>query len=224
MKKTKTLAIVLRRTDYGEADRIVDFLTPSGRVAVLAKGVRKPKSKMAGGIEVFSINEIVFLEGKSELRTLISARNAEFYAEIMKDYDRTEVAYWAIKQVARASELIEAGEFFEILKKTFMALNDFEIDHNLVRAWLGLNLALVRGESFNFETSTSGQRLMADKKYDFDNFEKSFVEGPHGKFGAEHIKFLRLLVSSEPKILSKIIGWREIFNQIYEIIQILTEN
>ena len=61
--RKKTLAIVLRRTDFGEADRIVNLLTPSGKVSAMARGVRKPKSKLAGGIEVFALNEVVLIEG-----------------------------------------------------------------------------------------------------------------------------------------------------------------
>ena len=55
MKTSRSRAIVLRRTNFGEADRIVDLLTPSGRVSVMARGVRREKSKLAGGIELFAL-------------------------------------------------------------------------------------------------------------------------------------------------------------------------
>ena len=45
-------AIVLRRTNYGEADRILQLLTPKGKRSVMAKGVRRERSKLAGGIEL----------------------------------------------------------------------------------------------------------------------------------------------------------------------------
>lgn len=38
-----TRAIVLRRTNYGETDRILNLLTPEGKKSVLAKGVRREK-------------------------------------------------------------------------------------------------------------------------------------------------------------------------------------
>jgi len=53
MKITKTKAIVLRRTNYGEADRIIQFITPVGKISAIAKGVRREKSRLAGGIELF---------------------------------------------------------------------------------------------------------------------------------------------------------------------------
>lgn len=220
MKQIKTLAMVLRRTDYGEADRIVNFITPRGQIAGLAKGVRKPKSKIAGGIEVFSINEIVFLEGKSDLKTIISARNKRFFSQIIRDYDRTETAYWAIKQIARASDGVDSGEFFEILQTALAALDDAEIPENLTRAWLNINLVLAGGEALNLEVDVHGERLSAEKRYDFDNFEKAFVENPRGRFDARHIKFLRLLASSEPRVLNKIVGGAEILREVEEILRV----
>lgn len=49
----RTQAIVLRRTNYGESDRILNLLTPEGKVSVIARGVRKEKSRLAGSIELF---------------------------------------------------------------------------------------------------------------------------------------------------------------------------
>jgi DNA repair protein RecO (recombination protein O) len=75
MKQQSTKAVILTRTDYGEADRIMTFLTPElGKVRAMAKGVRKPKSKLAGGIELFSVSDITYIVGRSELQTLVSTR------------------------------------------------------------------------------------------------------------------------------------------------------
>ena len=56
MADLKTTAIVLKRVNYNESDRIVTFLTPEGRFSTIAKGVRKEKSKLAGGIEMFCLS------------------------------------------------------------------------------------------------------------------------------------------------------------------------
>jgi DNA repair protein RecO (recombination protein O) len=72
MKRFKTNGIILARTNYGEADRIITFLTPDhGKVKVIAKAVRKSKSKLAGGIELFSISQISFIIGRGEINTLV---------------------------------------------------------------------------------------------------------------------------------------------------------
>ena len=118
MKQKKTLAIALRRTDFGEADRIVNLLTPEGKVSAIARGARRQKSKLAGGIEIFALNEVVIAEGKGDIRTIISARMREFYNEILKDFDRADFAYESIRLIARYSENVENEEFFNILKTT----------------------------------------------------------------------------------------------------------
>ena len=47
-------AIVLRRTNYAEADRVLQLLTPKGRRSVIAKGVRRERSKF-GAVNFRSI-------------------------------------------------------------------------------------------------------------------------------------------------------------------------
>ena len=45
----RTEAIVLRRQDVGEADRILTLYTPrQGKLRVIAKGARKPASRNTG--------------------------------------------------------------------------------------------------------------------------------------------------------------------------------
>ena len=219
--RKKTLAIVLRRTDFGEADRIINLLTPSGKVSAMARGVRKPKSKLAGGIEFFALNEVVLIEGKSEMRTLSSARMREFFGEILKDFERTEFAYQAIKTVSWLCEQIESDDFFEILLTVFRSLNNFEIDLSLTKKWFNFKVAEFSGDEINLESDKNGKPLQADLNYSFDFYDRVFVEDINGRFSANDIKFLRLMVSSEPKIISKIKGCDIFLNKVTDIIQSL---
>ena len=79
----RTKAIVLRRTNYGEADRIIQIITPdSGRLSVMARGVRREKSRLAGGIELFAVCDLVLTRGTkstSDLWTLTGARLGTFF-------------------------------------------------------------------------------------------------------------------------------------------------
>jgi DNA repair protein RecO (recombination protein O) len=68
LRSIRTTAIVLQRTNYGEADRILQLLTPEGKQGVMARGVRREKSRLAGGIELFAICEVVISEGRGEVR------------------------------------------------------------------------------------------------------------------------------------------------------------
>ena len=98
-----TRAIILRRTNYGEADRILTILTPEhGQLAVMAKAVRRAKSKLAGGIELFAICELGLVKSSSTTNgmwTLTSSRIVVFYDQLMLDYDRLQFGYEAIIDV-----------------------------------------------------------------------------------------------------------------------------
>lgn len=62
----KTEGIVLYRRNLGEADRIVTFFTSDfGKISVVAKGVRRPKSKKAGHLEPGNWCKIFVAEGKN---------------------------------------------------------------------------------------------------------------------------------------------------------------
>ena len=45
-KDIKTIGYVMRRTNYGEADRILDIITPQGKIAAIARSARREKSKL----------------------------------------------------------------------------------------------------------------------------------------------------------------------------------
>ena len=62
-----TPALVLRTTDYGEADRVVTLLTEHhGKVSALARGARRSKRRFGGGLGLFGVGEATLRE-RSEL-------------------------------------------------------------------------------------------------------------------------------------------------------------
>jgi DNA repair protein RecO (recombination protein O) len=62
----KTEAIVLRGLDLGEADRVLTVLTPHlGKLRVIAKGVRRPRSRIGGGLEPLGAVDLVLAVGRT---------------------------------------------------------------------------------------------------------------------------------------------------------------
>lgn len=69
-----TEGIILRKTDLGEADRIVTLLTPDhGKIDAIAKGARRLKSQFCGRLELLSRIQIIGFQGR-DLVTLNEAR------------------------------------------------------------------------------------------------------------------------------------------------------
>src|SRR2546428_1808790 len=61
-------AVVLRKLDYGEADRIFTLLTREhGKVGAIAKGVRRPTSKLGPSLELYGHVDVLLAKGRGEL-------------------------------------------------------------------------------------------------------------------------------------------------------------
>lgn len=204
-----TRAIILRRTNYGEADRILTILTPEhGQLAVMAKAVRRAKSKLAGGIELFAICELGLVKSSSATNgmwTLTSSRIIIFYDQLMLDYDRLQFGYEAIKQISWLSSAVDTPELYQVLAGVLASLNSRLIDLRLVKAWFSLHLARLRGSELNLLTDSNGMKLVEGVSYDYDIAEQAFVylDGG-GRYDTETIKLLRLLSANPASILARL--------------------
>lgn len=210
MSSLRTRAIVLRRTNYGEADRILQLLTPEGKKSVIARSVRREKSKLAGGIELFAITDVVINEGKGDLGVLTSARLVQFYRHILEDYDTMQFGYEVVKQVAKASEMVDEPDWYEVLAEVLMALDARSVPRQLVETWFCLHYAALLGGELSLTHDTSGQKLDPEKRYMHDVGEKGLRESPRGELGADHIKFMRLVNAKSLKTVAQIGGVDEI--------------
>lgn len=206
MKQIVTKGIVLARTDFGETDRILTVLThDQGKIRAIAKGVRKVKSKLAGGIELFSISQLTYIQGKTDIYTLTSTRLDKHFGNIVKDIDRTMFAYDVLKNINRITEDNTDSDYFDLLVETLTALDNYKIDLPLIQFWINLQLLKLAGNSPNLQTDAESKKLQSDKKYNFDISKMSFTEQSRGSFDSRHIKLLRLSFGLDsPAPLAKI--------------------
>lgn len=222
MTPFRTQAIVLRRTNYGEADRIISLLTPErGKVSAIAKGVRKPKSKLAGGLELLALCDITLMEGRGSMALVTSARLNTFYGHILHEYDRMDLAYTVIKQVSRATETVGEPEFFYLLRDTLEYINVNNIDWRLTEVWFRLQLAVLLGRALNLATDRDNNILNPVTTYTFDFSENAFYAHPSGVFNAGHIKFLRLATAKNPAVLRQVSGTDKVLDDCLKLLRAL---
>lgn len=217
MKTTRTRAIVLRRTNFGEADRILDLLTPDGRLSAMARGVRKEKSKLAGGIELFAICDVVIGQGKGSLGVLTSARLVQFYRHILEDYDRMQFAYEALAQIAKASSSLDESEWYDIAGEVLAALDVATVPLPLVQTWFYVRVSALLGDELNTMRDYKGDKLSVDATYRYDTTEKGFIEDSRGTVNAEHIKILRLVGAKPLSVLLQVGGMGEYLAECLDI-------
>lgn len=199
----KTLAYVLRRTNYGEADRILNLITPEGKISAIAKGVRREKSRLAGGIEMFSLVELHIRCGKGELGVVAGAKMLKYYDKLLVDLNRMELAATILKNISRLAESSDSPEYFKIVDQCLGSLNE-GVNEMLVEAWFLINLARVSGEEVNLYRDADGNKLASDRKYMWDAMSGVFYEKENGEYGVDEIKVLRLIMTTELRIVSRV--------------------
>ncbi|NEO83357.1 MAG: DNA repair protein RecO [Spirulina sp. SIO3F2] len=88
--------IILKSKPHGESDKLVTVLTPHfGVIRAIAPGARKPKSRLRGRTEIFVINQLLLVKGRS-LDKLIQAETIESYPGLSRQLAKLAIAqYWA---------------------------------------------------------------------------------------------------------------------------------
>lgn len=221
MKRFVTRGIILNRTDYGEADRILSFLTSDhGKVKAIAKSVRKSKSKLAGGIELFCVSELTLIVGRGEVNTLISSRLVRHYGNIVKDIERTKAAYEVLRMINRATQDQPEPAYFKLLDHTLAALDDPTLDQELSRLWFNMQLLKLAGHMPNLRSDLAGAKLAVSKYYSVNLDQMRFEPAKSGSFNAKHIKFLRLgFGAAKPRILQRVEGAGELVSTCAPLIE-----
>lgn len=224
MQSIKTSAIVLRRTNYGESDRILQLLTVDGhKISAMARGVRREKSKLAGAVELFSVTDVTIHQGKSDLSILTSARLKTFYGDILNDYDRLQFGYEVLKKIGRLSEHTHEPLLYDVAQTALASLSQSKIDLRIVRAWFYLQVAEISGHGLNLSRDNNNQPLSPDLTYQFDIAEMSFVISSKGNFSSNHLKLLKILKLKTPETVAKISGINDILDDCQSLAHAVAE-
>lgn len=84
----KTQAVVLRRYEFGETGKQLVIYTPGrGKLSVLAKGVKRITSKLAGHLEPLTLSLVVAARGRN-LDTVTGAETVESFARLRTEPER----------------------------------------------------------------------------------------------------------------------------------------
>lgn len=126
-----TQGIILGKKNYSESDKIVGLYTKDyGKLFVLAKAARLPKSRKRGSLETFNLIHFQAIKTKS-MDIITEVQIIDSYEHIKKDLKKISVAYFLLEVVNRLTREDERNEnIFELLKQ---ALNTLETSNNTRR-------------------------------------------------------------------------------------------
>jgi DNA repair protein RecO (recombination protein O) len=119
----RTEAVIIRRSDFGEADRLLTLITPQGKRRVVAKGARKTTSRLAGHIELFTHATLLLAVGRN-LDIVTQSVILDGYDNLRADLKRIGAAYYAAELIDRLiEEEDENRPAFALLVATLDALD-----------------------------------------------------------------------------------------------------
>ncbi len=138
--------IVIGRTNFGEADRVVRFLTPDqGKLSAVAKGVRRIKSRSGGHLELFGEVSLMLHAGRGSLETITSARLAWYPHQLAADYARMQLAFTMAAMANHiAQERQPQPELYRHLSEALHAV-DAGASGSLPELWYKLRLLQIAG-------------------------------------------------------------------------------
>lgn len=207
-KQVTTPAIVLSRTNFNEVDRIVNFLGPKGQFPAVVKGVRRVKSKLAGGVELFSVSQITYLDTNAEVKRVVQTRLIEHYGDIAKNLERMLFAYDCMKYLKKVTPAETDDEsYYLTLKNLLISLNDESIDLNLIKLWWLVRVLDFSGHGLDLHKDADLKDLFESQTYTFSVGAARLTPKDGGVVDSDAIKVLRLIEDGKvPAQLAKFKG------------------
>jgi len=207
MANFKTRGIVIKRSNFGEADRLVTIFTEKyGKIRAIGKGVRKPLSKLAGHLELFCLVDFLIAEGRN-LDIITGAETEKCFFNLRNNFQPTKVAFYIAEVTEKMiGEEEPHPEVFKLLEETLENLNCREAD--LMLPYFELNMLSLLG----YQPELAKCVLCGKKATQEGNFF-SFQEGglacekcqSHDVAISEKaIKLLRLMINHKLKLIEKV--------------------
>ena len=209
----KSEGVVLRRIKYGETSLIATLYTKhSGKISLIAKGARKPKSKFVGSLEPATHSSVIYYHKESrdiQVLSEIEIINPNLY--ISENLRKSAVAMAIVGLVDSVMSGTESNEdIFELLSGTLSALND--TDYDVALLWFfEINLLRLLGFGIDVhhpEGLSSGEKLKGEPLSIFEKIENvnlpdigisGFTRGTFKKLNRFFSKYLEYHVEGVKK-------------------------
>ncbi|MFC1925177.1 DNA repair protein RecO [Chloroflexota bacterium] len=114
-----TEAVVLKKNELGEADSILTLYTPNrGKVRAVARGVRRPKSKLGGHVELLTYSQMSLSQSKS-LDIITQSQTIDSFLPLRDDLWRTSQALYVVEIIGQSTAEEESNyPLFKLLVDT----------------------------------------------------------------------------------------------------------
>ena len=163
-------ALVLRRADYSDYDRMVTLFSPQlGRVDAIARGCRRPKSPLLNACEPFTSGEFQLFQ-RGERFSLEQCQISENFFELRMDYDRlTHGVYWLKLLEATVMPDVPMENLFLISLRALAHLNYSQLPPELLTMAFEMHLMAQLGYAPRVDACMRcGRAIDGDARFDAD--------------------------------------------------------
>ena len=222
----QTEAIIIKKFKLGEADRILTLYTPHlGKIRAVAKGVRRPRSKMAGHLELLTHSQVSLARGRN-LDTVTGCQTIDSFLPLKSDLELTSYALYVIELTDQfTADDVENYPLFQLLLETMHHLCQGG-DNELTLRYFELHLLNEVGYRPQLQQCVSCRSPL-------EPINNSFSPSAGGMLcprccqnqllahplSANALKVLRLLQSSHYDTVSKLKMDRELSRELEEVMR-----
>ena len=176
-------ALLLRATDYRDADRIVTLFTrDAGKLSAIARGARGSKRRFSGSLEPYSVIRVELEEKRSDLLNLKRAEITRAFPNILSELAHMEAAAGALALVreAHAERVPDEALFVSAVQYLTVVEHEGDPQRSLLLAFTLRVLARMGIAPRLTECGRSGIAVPAARAAYFDPALGAVVSRRHG--------------------------------------------
>ena len=164
----KASGINLKSNNLGNIDRIITVFTREfGKISLVAKGCRKPKSKFGGRLEALCHNNYLATKGKKSLDHLNQVETISNLGRIRDDYNRIEAGLYLLWAVDKSTvEEQQNPAMFDLLLSCLKALANKQKSIERIKEFFLTELLKIEG-------------ILDESDYSEKSFEQKFFSYVH---------------------------------------------
>jgi len=209
----RTLGVILKKEGRREADQVFTILTKDfGKLKVLGRAIRKIKSKLRAGAQIFYLSEIEFIQGKA-YKTLTDATLIERFPKLRKDLNKLRITSKiaeVVDELIRGEEADE--EIWRLILETFKRLEKCSSPSScfLIYHYFLWNFLSILGYRLELKHCPLCQKNLTPTNIYFSPEQGGIVcnnclkEKAGKKINSEVVKILRLLIKRDWSVLSRL--------------------
>ncbi len=195
-----TQAIILKSIDYQESSKILTVLSQQhGKISLIARGVKKPKSKLSGLIEIGNVLDVVYYYKPTRSIQNLTEASIQFSSiNFRRDFEKASILFASLELIDQIIHENEENELIFSFLNTFIRwLADSENTQASIFCYVQLRCAELIGFNLNYSADDTNNTLFFDVTHgEITNQVQSELSY---KLTVLQARFLQLALNSKTK-------------------------